>query len=110
MMDREWAAILARYGQDVTLHSGEETQGVALRAFLQPVLDKGREQEVPSPLGLRREDRFLYLGPPGTSLTAGVSRVVWAGRAYEVQSAQPVGGQSVHHWWAVLRPGEKEGL
>ena len=110
-MDREWKAILERYGQSVTVYPRGEGQGVGLRAFLQPVLDKGREQEVPSPLGLRREDRFLYLGPPGTVLTAGVSRVSWEGREFEVQSAQPVGGQrSVHHWWAVLRPGEKEGL
>ena len=34
MMEREWAALLARYGQSVALHRGEET--VRTQAFLQP--------------------------------------------------------------------------
>lgn len=105
MMDREWSAILNRYGQKVTI-SGGEGEETAVRAFLQPVLDKSREQELPTPLGLRREDRWLYLGPPETALTAGTSAVRWQGQAYEVQSAHLVGGS---HWWAVLRPRDKEG-
>ena len=32
MMEREWAALLARYGQSVALHRGEET--VRTQAFL----------------------------------------------------------------------------
>lgn len=102
MMEREWRAILARYGQPVTVYQGEAEQGISLRAFLQPVLEKGTEQSLPSPLGMRREDRFLYLGPGDVPLTARESRVAWAGRDYEVQSAQSVG--SGNHWWAVLRP------
>ena len=108
MMDREWSAILSRYGQTVTVYAGEETR--TLRAFLQPVLDKGEGQQRPSPLGLRREDRFLYLGPADAPLQAGVSRVDWQGQCYEVQSAHPVGAPSPHHWWAVLRPREEEML
>ena len=103
MMDREWTAILARYGQNVVLH--RDGGKVQLRAFLQPVLDKSREQELPTPLGLRREDRWLYLGPPETALTAGTTDVRWQGQSYEVQSAHLVGGS---HWWAVLRPRDKE--
>ena len=57
MMEREWAALLARYGQSVALHRGEET--VRTQAFLQAVTERDRAQEAPSPLGLRREDRFL---------------------------------------------------
>lgn len=102
MMEREWRAILARYGQAVTVYRTETAEGVPLRAFLQPVLEKGTEQSLPSPLGMRREDRFLYLGPGDVPLTARESRVAWAGRDYEVQSAQSVG--SGNHWWAVLRP------
>ena len=34
MMEREWAALLARYGQSVALHRGEET--VRTQAFPQP--------------------------------------------------------------------------
>lgn len=105
MMDREWAAILARYGQDVTLHSGEETQGVALRAFLQPVLDKSGEQSLPTPLGRRREDRFLYLGPREVPVTDAMW-LEWQGQGYDVQSAHLVGES---HWWALLRPRDEEG-
>lgn len=105
MMDREWRAILAKYGQSVSVFDGEKS--VRVRAFLQPVLEKGREQEVPSPLGLRREDRFLYLGPVDAPLTAGVSRVEGQGQAYEVQSAHLVGES---HWWALLRPRDKEAV
>jgi len=108
MMDREWSAILRRYGQPVTVYEGEQA-GVSLRAFLQPVLERGKEQEVPTPLGLRREDRYLYLGPRDVTLTAGTSRVEWKGQRFEVQSARPVGGGQAHHWWAVLRPCDKEG-
>lgn len=107
MMDREWRAILARYGQETVVYDGEKTPGVRVRAFLQPVLEKSREQEVSSPLGLRREDRFLYLGPVDAPLTAGVSRVEGRGQAYEVQSAHMVGES---HWWAVLRPRDKEAI
>ena len=64
---------------------------------------------VPTALGLRREDRFLYLGPAELALTAGESRVYWNGQDYEVQSAHPVGGTKTHHWWAVLRPVDREG-
>lgn len=107
MMDREWRAILARYGQEAVVYDGEETPGVHVRAFLQPVLEKSREQEVPSPLGLRREDRFLYLGPADMALTVGISRVEVQGQVYEVQSAHLVGES---HWWAVLRPRDKEAV
>ena len=56
MMEREWAALLARYGQSVALHRGEET--VRTQAFLQAVTERDRAQEAPRPLGLRG-DRFL---------------------------------------------------
>jgi hypothetical protein len=104
MMDREWKAILSRHGQTVTLINGAEKR--SLRAFLQPVLDKG-EGERPSPLGLRREDRYLYLGPAEEPLTVGETLVEWQGRQYEVSSAHPVGASSTHHWWAVLLPREE---
>ena len=108
MMDREWQAILDRYGQSVELFAPEDQTGTSVRAFLQPVRERGEEQLTPSPLGLRREDRLLYLGPAGQPLTPRSTRVVWQKRAYEVQSAHPVGTREVCHWWAVLRPLDKE--
>lgn len=97
MMDREWRAILTRYGQRVTV------DGAVHQAFLQPVLDKREGQECPSPLGLRRDDRFLYLGPADVPLKAGVSMVTVDGQDYVVQTAHPIGGRTPHHWWGILR-------
>ena len=109
MMDKEWRGILSRYGQDVQVFSPEEEHGNRVRAFLQPLLEREKEQTVPSPLGLRREDRLLYLGPPDVPLASRESRVIWLGRRYEVQNAHPIAGAgTVHHWWAVLRPVDQE--
>lgn len=106
MMEREWAALLARYGQSVALHRGEET--VRTQAFLQPGTERDRAQEAPSPLGLRREDRFLYLGKPEEPLTPGCW-VEWNGTGYEVQTAHPIqAGGRTSHVWAVLRPRDRE--
>ena len=111
MMDREWRAILNRYGHQVLAYPEAGAEAVPVRAFLQPVREKGEEQRGPSPLGLRRDDRFLYLGPPGAALTARASLVEWDGWTFEVQAAQAVdGGGSPHHWWAVLRPRDREAV
>lgn len=107
MMEREWQAVLDRYGQKVTVYGRLEGPGVSTRAFLQSVRDKGEDQSVPTPLGLRREDRFLYLGPPDVPLCDG-GRVEWQGRRYVVQSAHPVGAGRTNHWWGLLRPGDRE--
>ena len=100
--------LLKRYGQTVCLHSGGG-QEVQTRAFLQPVRERGEEQLAPSPLGLRREERLLYLGPAGVPLSPRSTRVVCEKRVYEVQAAHPVGAGPLCHWWAVLRPLDKEG-
>jgi hypothetical protein len=61
MMKREWKAILGRYGRMVTVCTpGRADENV--KVFLHPVLDKDTQIQ-PSPLGLRREERVLYLGP-----------------------------------------------
>ena len=106
-MEREWAAVLARFGQEVTLtETGAET--ISVRAFLQPILEKQPQLE-PSPLGARREERWLYLGPPENALTAGETVAVWNGRKFSVETARQVwAGISPSHWWAVLRPEDKE--
>lgn len=107
-MEREWAAVLAQYGQEVTL-SQPQAQPAAVRTFLQPILDR-KEQFVPSPLGARREERWLYLGPPEPSVAAGETIVFWGTREFTVDSARQVwAGDGPSHWWAVLRPVEKEG-
>ena len=101
MMERMWGDILARFGQEVILRKGEEA--VSLRALIQPVLDRGEEQEAASPLGLKRQDRFRYMGPAGHPLNLD-TLVEWKGRDYRVQSARLVGEGVCPHWWAVLYP------
>ena len=106
MMEREWSTLLTQYGQETILHREERT--VPSRAFLQPIRETGREQQVPSPLGLRREDRFLYLGAPEYPMEPG-DWVEWNGGAFEVQAAHPVYlGRTALYTWAVLRPRDSE--
>lgn len=106
-MEREWQGILARYGQPVTLTRG--TERVETRAFVQPALDRGRDQESPSPLGLGRQDRFLYLGPAGHPLDRD-TLVEWNREQYRVRTAHLVGTGVCPHWWAMLYPREEAAL
>lgn len=106
-MEREFARILSRYGQDVTVYN-PTGQRVQVRAFFQPVRDRGTEQSVPSPLGQVKQDRFVYLGPAETVLEGGY-RVAVEDEVYRVETAQPVYvGGAVSHWWAMLTHREKE--
>ena len=100
-MEQDWKDILAQFGQEVTLRRGEEA--IPLRAFVQPALDKGREQQLPTPLGIGRQDRFLYLGPAGHPLDLD-TLVEWQGQQYRVQSAHLMGQGICPHWWAMLFP------
>lgn len=105
MMNREWSHLLHRYGQPVVIHQGE-TQFPS-RAFLQPIREKNQPQPVPSPLGLRPDDRLLYLGTPQHPLSG--CWVEWNGVGYAVQSTHPIPvGQQISHIWAILRPLDKE--
>ena len=109
-MEREWQAILSRYGQPVTVYLPRQEEGAQTRAIVQPVLTGGEDQRVPSPLGMRREDRFLYLGPAKAALSGGDGSWLSCGKMrYEVETAQAVYvWERVSYWWAVLRPGEEE--
>ena len=103
-MKREWKAIVNRYGTTVTLTlPGQEARQV--KAFLQPILDKEAQRQ-PSPLGLRREERMLYLGPGDVPLSPGTRVVTRQGEGYEVRSTRRVGDG--HHVWAVLQRTEDE--
>jgi len=101
MTEQTWNGILNRFGQVVTLHSGG--QSVSLRAFVQPILEEGEDQEVHSPLGLGRQERFRYMGPSGHPLDLD-TLVECGGREYRVQTAHLVGESICPHWWAVLYP------
>lgn len=102
MMEREFARVLARYGQRVRVYTKDDPEGVVLRAFVQPMREKGTEQSVPSPLGLVMQDRFVYLGPADRELDEN-SRVELDGTCFAVRAAHPIRvGGSTTHWWAVL--------
>jgi len=96
MKEMAWERVLRRYGQEVTVRTGEET--VAVRAFLQEAEED--ESLVPSPLGLRREERAVYFGPVGVPLLPRESTVEWRGRRYMVRTAREVGDG--HHLQALL--------
>lgn len=113
MLDGTFQRILARYGQDVELcRAGGVARG---RAFLQPVLERREDwkQALPTPLGVVRRDRFLYLGEPGLALEGpGEGFLRCRGTAYEILACQAVWvGEELSHWWAVLRvrDGEEQG-
>lgn len=103
-MKREWNAILGRYGRDVTVQTAGQ-EDVTVKAFLQPVLDKGA-QLAPSPLGLRLEEQAVYLGPGDVALVPGETVVRTEQAAYEVRSARIV--DHGHHAWAMLQRMEGE--
>ena len=102
MLEGEFARVLTQWGQKVRVYTKKEPDGISLRAFIQPMREKGTEQTVPSPLGQVKQDRFVYLGPPETELDE-ESKVELDGMYFRVWSAQPVSvGNRVSHWWAVL--------
>ncbi len=109
MTDQTVIQLMQRYGQRVELvRAGEVTSA---RAFLQPITRQREEQAqyLPTPLGLRREDDFLYLGPPQLELKAGQDRVRWLDQTFSIRTAHPIYvGSSISHWWAVLVPADKE--
>jgi len=109
-MEREWQAILHQYGTQVTVFARRDSEGEKGLAILQPMREKSPQQLAPTPLGGRREDRFLYLGEPGLPLEAGKGgRVECEWGSFSIQSAHPIrAGDAVSHWWAVLRPSDRK--
>ena len=107
MMARFWDGILNQYGQDVVLRKGEEE--ISLRAIVQPYPDRRNDQEVHSPLGLGRQDRFRYLGPARCPVDLDTVVECKTGQ-FRVQSAHLVGEGVCPYWWAVLYPREEAAL
>ena len=103
-----FSRILNRYGQDMTVYTQASPQGIGVRAFFQPIREKGTEQFVPSPLGQVEQDRFVYLGPSDIRLDKGSklkvdSLLLRVQRTHLVYiEARPV------YRWAVLVPDARE--
>lgn len=100
--------ILARYGSEVMVFTGEEDEGVGARALVQPIRDKNR-QHVASPLGWGKQERWLYLGQPEVSIDVGAKGFLrWGGMEFSVFSARRVDlGRETCHWWGILVPKEE---
>lgn len=101
---RTFTELLRRYGQEVELYYSGEPAGVPCRAFVQPILER-KEQELPSPLGRVRQDKWLYLGDPKMPLNSPEKGyVLWQGKQYRVLNAHPVYlGKQVNHWRGILQ-------
>lgn len=106
--------VLQQFGKPVTLVRAGEVAGREGFAFLQAVAERkerGR-QFVPSPLGIMRDECFLYLGEARLSLDGMEGGyLLCEGRFYVISSAQPVYvGKMLSHWRAVLTLKEEEGI
>lgn len=101
--------VLGRYGQRVAVCYRDGREEAPARAFFQPVVERREDwrQETPTPLGIVRRDRFLYLGEPGVSLE-GCEALVWKGQRFRPRSIQPIYiGEALSHWWAVAEAEER---
>ena len=108
-MNPEFSRLLDQYGQIAEVFPQEGGEGIPARAFLQPLREK-REAALPSPLGIGRRDRFLYLGDPEVFPgEPGQGIVRWNGRCFDLMNVQAVYvGNTLSHWWAVLSPRDEE--
>ena len=98
--------ILARHGQDVTVRYGGGRPERAARAFLQPIVERREDwrQETPTPLGVVRRDRYLYLGEPEVELT-GCEELEWNGERFRMQAVEAIYvGKKLSHWWGIAIP------
>ena len=92
-MTGQWQQILSKYGQNITLYrqDGEEQSADFF-------------QQLPTPLGLVRRDRWICLGGPDMALDQlGDGYIAWGGETFTVRSAQPVYlGEELVYWWGLL--------
>lgn len=93
------AGILTRYGQTVTLKSGEITRTV--RAFIRP--EVRRDEAVPgtqTAIGWVDDRLWRYIG---TAEVRSGDVIVWNETAFRVRSSRAYAlGDAVHHWQASL--------
>lgn len=105
-MIRHWRQIVERYGQSVTLYPRGHREGVRHLVFLQPVQEQGQTffQNLPTPLGPVRQDRWICMGGPELALDRlGDGYLEWNGQRFSVRSAQPVYiGDTLVYWWGLL--------
>ena len=91
--------ILERYGQKVTVQTGETT--VDVRAFLQPMTERDeRARSDVTSIGWVDGRLWLYLGQ--TALEEGEA-LAWEATRFRVRSCRPYYiGNALSHYWAAL--------
>lgn len=102
-MSGTFERLLARYGQSVLVCYGDGRPDRAARAFFQRLTERREDwrQEEPTPLGMMRQERFLYFGEPEVPLESG-SVLLWKGRPFQLRAWEPIYvGEKLNHWWAV---------
>ncbi|MBM6926228.1 hypothetical protein [Pseudoflavonifractor phocaeensis] len=105
-MKETWRSVLTKYGQNVTLHP-EDGEEVTCKAFLQPLRETGSDwfQRLPTPLGMSRRDRWIYLGDPDHPLDSLGEEgwIGWRNQRFTLRSVQPVCvGEETLYWWGLL--------
>ena len=95
--------ILERYGQKVTVQTGETT--VDVRAFLQPVperSERAREEATHTQADIHELDTG-YLAACRESALQAAQALGWNGWTFRVRSCRPYYvGDRLSHYWAVL--------
>ena len=103
MMQEKIGRELERYGRMVTVYTAQHPDGVAVKACVQPMREKGTAKAAPTPLGWVVQDQVTYIGPAGIRLDGGSCRLEMDGVRYRMRTAQPVyAGGELTHWWAVF--------
>lgn len=103
-------AILRRYGCRMNVVRNGKTR--AVRAFLQPVTEKGRQEAMRTiaELGELPAQRYVYIGPAEPVLGAD-DAVCFRERIYRVCRAELLCmDDRAMYVWALLRPAEAEGV
>ena len=95
------ASLLNQVGGPVTI-TGPEGTHIAVRALVQPASSPPGENRRPEPLGWKDTRRFIYMGPPGVTITP-QHTVRWLDEDFRVISIKPwVWGGTVAYLWALL--------
>lgn len=110
-MKRQIKYMFRRWGQKLCLITNQG-EGAEYYAFLQSLQYKNKMylQDVRTPMGLSKQDYFLYIGPPDQPLTAD-SLVKSGGGLYKVIKSEPIymGGEFLYIWAVVRKAVDENG-
>ncbi|MGM9660186.1 MAG: hypothetical protein ACI3WQ_06270 [Faecousia sp.] len=98
--------VMARYGTDMTIVSGEETK--AARGFFRAVNSKSWQnmESVVSLLGEISRGQYVYMGPVGVTVKEG-DTLILGNRTYLFRRVEPYyyGNQPIYQWGLCVEKG-----